>query len=124
MNTQKTIVIVDDFKTNTIVFSGVLSRNGYSVLVANSGDEALNLFDGRHIDLMVSDFNMPGMNGADLVRRVKEINLYKTMPVIMLSSEKGDKVKQMARDAGAYGWMTKPMDIDKFLKIVKSILRA
>jgi len=121
---MKTVLVVDDFKTNTIVFSGVLRRSGYDVLEANSGAEALSYFDGRTIDLMVSDFNMPGMTGAQLVRNVKSIGGYQNLPVIILSTEKGDKVRQEARDAGAYGWMTKPMDIEKFLKIVKNILNT
>lgn len=119
---KKTIIVVDDFKTNTIVFSGVLHRNGYEVLTANNGEEALKYFDGRPIDLMVSDFNMPNMDGAELTKTVKKMDNYKNIPVIMLSSEKDPKVKQKARNAGAYGWMNKPMDVDKFLKIVKNIL--
>ena len=118
---NKTIVIVDDFVTNTAVFSTLLQNQGFKIITSNSPIEAILIFNGQKIDLLVSDFKMPGMNGAEFVRKVKQIPQYRNMPVLMLSSETGEKSKQEARAAGAYGWLVKPFKVQRFLKIVTKI---
>jgi two-component system, chemotaxis family, chemotaxis protein CheY len=118
---MKTIVIVDDFKTNTVVLKHSLTTLNFEVLEANNPLEALNFFDGRQIDLLVTDFKMPGMNGAELTRQVKNKTKYATLPVIILSSEKDEGMKKEARDAGAYGWLSKPFNMERFMKVVNSI---
>jgi two-component system chemotaxis response regulator CheY len=120
---MKTLVIVDDFKTNTFVMKAALNQMGFDILEANDGNEALNFFDGREIDLLVTDFRMPGMTGAELTRKVKSKAKYSTLPVLILSSEKAEEMKQEARDAGAYGWLSKPFNMERFLKIVNSIFK-
>lgn len=122
-NKKRTIAIVDDFKTNTAVFSTLIKNSGFVVFEANLPTEALKIFDGRHIDLMVCDYTMPEMNGAELIKKIKSIPVYENLPVLMLSSEKGKDVRQKAKDSGAYGWMKKPIKLEKFLKIVDNILK-
>lgn len=119
----KTIVIVDDFKTNTVVIRHALHQKGFEILEANEPEDALKFFDGRQIDLMVTDFKMPGMTGAELTKAVKAKPQYANMPVLILSSEKSEQCKVDARAAGAYGWLNKPFDINRFLKIVNSIFK-
>jgi two-component system, chemotaxis family, chemotaxis protein CheY len=120
---MKTIVIVDDFKTNTVVMRHSLHQMGFEILEANDPLEALNFFDGRQVDLMVTDFKMPGMNGAELTKKVKSKSKYTNIPVLILSSEKAEEMKKEARDAGAYGWLSKPFNMDRFTKIVNSIFK-
>lgn len=120
---MKTIVIVDDFKANTIILKGSMQRMGYDVLEAYEPDRALHFFDGRPIDLLITDFKMPGMNGAELTRKVKSNPRYKNMPVLILSSETSEDYKKEARDAGAYGWLAKPFNIDRYMKIVNSVIK-
>jgi two-component system chemotaxis response regulator CheY len=120
---NKTIMIVDDFKTNTVVIKHALHSKGFDILEANDGEEALKYFDGRQIDLMVTDFKMPGMTGAELTKAVKSKVEYTNMPVLILSSEKSDQCKTDAREAGAYGWLNKPFDLERFLKIINSIFK-
>ena len=120
---NKTIVIVDDFKTNTVVIKHALHSKGFEILEANEPEEALELFDGRQIDLMVTDFKMPRMTGAELTKAVKTKHQYQNMPVLILSSEKSDQCKADARAAGAYGWLNKPFDMERFLKIINSIFK-
>ncbi len=117
----KTVVIVDDFKTNTVVMKSALAQNGFKVFEANDPKDAMALFDGRKIDLMITDFKMPGMTGAELTKAVKSNPGYKNMPVLILSSETSEKCKIDARKAGAYGWLSKPFNIERFLKIINSI---
>ena len=120
---MKTLVIVDDFKTNTVVMRHALNQMGFDILEANDGEQALQFFDGRDIDLLVTDFKMPGMTGAELTKKVKTRPKYSTMPVLILSSEKAEELKKEARDAGAYGWLSKPFNMERFLKIVNSIFK-
>jgi two-component system, chemotaxis family, chemotaxis protein CheY len=118
---MRTIVIVDDFKTNTIVMKHSLVQMNFEVLEASDAKEALSFFDGRQIDLLVTDFKMPGMNGAELTKAVKSKPKYSGLPVIILSSEKAEEMKKEARNAGAYGWLSKPFNIERFMKIVAAI---
>lgn len=120
---SKTIVIVDDFQTNTVVMKHALHQKGFDILEANDPSEALKFFDGRNVDLMVTDFKMPGMTGAELTKEVKSKVQYMNLPVLILSSEKAEQCKIDARNAGAYGWLNKPFDINRFLKIVNSIFK-
>ena len=120
---MKTIVIVDDFKTNTVVMKHSINQMGFEILEATDPLEALKFFDGRHIDLLVTDFKMPGMNGAELTKAVKSKTKYANMPVLILSSEKDEEKKKAARDAGAYGWLSKPFNMDRFIKIVNSLFK-
>ena len=120
---SKTIVIVDDFQTNTVVMKHALHQKGFEVLEANDPSEAIRFFDGRQIDLMVTDFKMPGMTGSELTKEVKSKTQYKNLPVLILSSEKSEQCKVDARNSGAYGWLNKPFDINRFLKIVNSIFK-
>jgi two-component system chemotaxis response regulator CheY len=120
---MKTIVIVDDFKTNTVVMRHSLHQMGFDILEANDPAEALQFFDGRQVDLMVTDFKMPGMTGAELTKQVKSKPNYFNLPVLILSSETAEEMKKAARDAGAYGWLSKPFNMERFLKIVNSIFK-
>jgi CheY-like chemotaxis protein len=120
---QKTIMIVDDFETNLIVIESALVNAGYKVLKAKSGEDALKqaMNTKDSIDLIVADYNMPVMNGAELVSRIKKLPKYTKTPVIMLSSDESTEKRALAKEAGAVGWMKKPFVIDKFLKIVGSL---
>lgn len=120
---MKTIVIVDDFKTNTLVLKSTMQSLGFEVLEANDPGRALHFFDGRKIDLLITDFKMPGMTGAELTKNVKSHPLYEKIPVLILSSETSEELKKQARDAGAFGWLAKPFNLDRYIKIINSVTR-
>ena len=121
---MKTIAIVDDFKTNTSVFATLFENSGYKVVVSNLPSEALKLFNKKHIDFLVCDYNMPEMTGAELIKKIKSLAKYENLPALVLSSEKGNEVRQKAKDAGAFGWMKKPFNLQQLLKIVDNILKT
>lgn len=120
---DKTLVIVDDFKTNIIVMKHALQQKGFEILEADDPRDALKYFDGRDVHLLITDFKMPGMTGAELTKSVKSINKYRDLPVLILSSETAEQCKIDARNAGAYGWFNKPFDINRFIKIIDSIFK-
>jgi len=123
-NKIKTIMIVDDFETNTIVMKSSLQMSGYKVITHNNPFIALRNLqepDGKS-DLIVVDYRMPAMNGAELVAEIRKLNMYKKTPILMLSSETDPQKKADARKAGATGWLKKPFQLDKFIHIIETAL--
>jgi two-component system chemotaxis response regulator CheY len=120
---MKTILIAEDFQTSRKVIVNALARKGFKTIEAGDGAEALELFDGREIDLLVTDFNMPHMNGAELVDAVRKISKYKYIPVLVLSTE----IKQSKRDEAAAAqitaWIPKPFDLERFIKLVEKSMQ-
>lgn len=122
-NGKKTIAIVDDFETTLFTVEFALKRAGYNIIKAQSPTELLSYFDGREIDMLIADYQMPGMLGHELVEKIKGMTKYSALPVLMLSSEKSEKKKHLARQAGAFGWMQKPYDLQRFLNIIDKTLK-
>jgi len=120
---KKTIVVVDDFENTLFVVEFTLKNNGYNVFKAGSGEEAIKLFDGRDIDLLITDLNMPGMSGIDLAKQVRALSKYQFLPILMLTTETDQKKKEMARDASITGWIQKPFKMEKFLTIIEKCIK-
>ena len=122
---MRTIVIADDFPNTRKVVEFTLNKLGEDVvcLHANDGKEALQFFDGRKIDLLVSDYNMPNLDGGELTRHVRQMKDYECIPILILTTEKDEGKKQSAKDLGITAWVKKPFATDEFLDIVKRCLR-
>ncbi len=120
---MKTILIAEDFQTSRRVIVNTLTKSGYRTLEAGDGVEALEQFDGRTIDLLITDYNMPNMDGAELVESVRKMEKYKYMPVLVLSTEINQAKKDRAHAARITGWITKPFDLQRFLKIIERSLK-
>ena len=114
---KKIIAIVDDFETTTFTVEFALKNAGYDVVKAQSPEGILKFFDGRQIDLLISDYNMPQMAGHELVKKIKAMPAYSHLPVLMLSSEKDPEKQRLSREAGAFGWIQKPYELKRFIKI-------
>jgi len=120
---EKTIVIVDDFKNTLWVIEFTLSSLKVNTLKANNGQEALALFDGRPIDLLITDYNMPVMNGLELIKAVKKIPKYEFIPIIILTTEQDPEKKHKIDEVKVTAWVQKPFKHDVFLKIVTKCLK-
>lgn len=121
---MKTIFLVDDSATILLSISGILSRAGYATEKAASGEEALKKFQsGVKADLLITDLNMPGMNGIDLIKQVRQLPAYKFMPILFLTTESQQSRKMEAKAAGASGWIVKPATADDLLNTIKLVLR-
>ena len=121
---NKTILIVDDSSSIREVVGAALRREGYDVVVAEDGRDALQKLDGRKIHLIVSDINMPNMNGIEMVREVKKLPDYKFTPICMLTTEAGQEAMNEAREAGAKAWMVKPFQPPQLLDVVSRLVPA
>lgn len=118
----KTIMIVDDSASLRQVVSIALKGAGYDVLEGCDGRDALGKLTGQKIHLIVSDVNMPNMDGLTFVSEVKKLPAYKFTPVIMLTTESGDDKKAAGKAAGAKAWMVKPFRPDDMLMAVSKLV--
>jgi two-component system chemotaxis response regulator CheY len=118
----KTIMIVDDSASLRQVVSIALKGAGYDVIEGSDGVDALNKLNGQKVNLIVSDVNMPNMDGITLVQEVKKLPAYRFTPVIMLTTESGDDKKMAGKAAGAKAWMVKPFRPDELLLAVSKLV--
>lgn len=119
----KQILIVDDSESIREILSFSLSNAGYQVLVATDGLDALKYFDGRPIDLLLTDYHMPNMNGLELTVKVRQIENYKFVPILVLTTEKQVEIMREAKDSGATGWLLKPFNTEKLLQTLRKVIR-
>jgi two-component system chemotaxis response regulator CheY len=120
---MKTILVVDDFQTTRKVIINALTKYGYKTLEAGDAAEALSILDGRAIDLLITDFNMPQMDGADLIGTMRTRVDYAYIPALVLSTEIKDDKKQKAEGAKITAWIQKPFDLEKFIKVVQKAIQ-
>ena len=121
---MRTIMLVDDSATILLSISSILSKAGYAVEKAANAEEALRKFTaGTKVDLLITDLNMPGMNGIELIKLVRKLPAYKFMPILFLTTESQQSRKQEAKAAGASGWIVKPATADELLSTIKLVIR-
>ena len=119
----KTILIVDDSSSLRTVVKMALTRAGYDVLEANDGQEGLTALDkAAKVHLIVSDVNMPNMDGITFVTQVKAHAKHRFTPVVMLTTEGEDEMKNRGRLAGAKAWMVKPFNPPQLLDAVSKLV--
>ncbi|WP_374324753.1 response regulator [Azonexus sp.] len=118
----KTILIVDDSASLRQVVAIALKNAGYDVLEACDGKDALGKLDGRKIHLIISDVNMPNMDGISFVKAAKQLPAYKFTPVIMLTTEAGADKKAAGQAAGAKAWVVKPFVPAQMLAAVSKLI--
>ena len=121
---SKTIFLVDDSATILLSVSGILQKAGYATEKAGNGEEALKKFAaGIKADLLITDLNMPGMNGIELIQKVRALPGYKFMPILFLTTESQQSRKAEAKAAGASGWIVKPATADELLNTIRLVIR-
>lgn len=118
----KTVMIVDDSSSLRQVVRMALTKAGYDVLEAGDGQEALSKLSGQKVHLIISDVNMPNMDGLTFVKQLKQQAAYKFVPVIMLTTEGQEQKKQEGRAAGAKAWMVKPFQPAQMLSAVSKLV--
>jgi two-component system chemotaxis response regulator CheY len=120
----KTILFVDDSVSVRQVMTSTLTREGYEVIVACDGQDALTKLDGTKIHLIISDVNMPNMDGLTIVKAVKQLSAYKFTPVIMLTTETQAAKMNEGKAAGVKAWIVKPFQPPQLLAAVSQLIQA
>lgn len=119
---SKTILSVDDSASMRQMVKLTLAGAGYDVSEAADGSEALTFARGRMVNMVVTDLNMPVMDGLALIRELRKLPSYKGVPIIFLTTETEEDKKRLAREAGATGWITKPFQQEQLLAVVRKVL--
>ncbi|TNM66624.1 response regulator [Aliirhizobium smilacinae] len=116
------ILTVDDSASIRLTTRVALSNAGYQVTEAVDGVDGIAKLNAGQFDLVVTDLNMPNMDGLTMIRELRKLTAHTGVPVIFLTTESDGEIKQQAKAAGATGWLTKPFDPESLVKIVKKVL--
>jgi two-component system chemotaxis response regulator CheY len=117
----KKILAVDDSKTMREMVCFTLKQAGFQVIDAEDGKQALEKIKGEKVDAVITDLNMPNMNGFDLIRALRADPAYKFAPILMLTTEGDESKKAEGKSAGATGWIVKPFNPEKLVQVVKKV---
>ena len=118
---SKTILAVDDSPSMRMLLKASLTAKGYTVETAEDGVHGLERLGEVAPDLLITDINMPRMNGIELIEAVRARQKYRSLPILVLSTEFSDEKRSRAREAGATGWITKPFDADKLGAAIRRV---
>jgi two-component system, chemotaxis family, chemotaxis protein CheY len=120
---MKPVLLVDDSPTMLTSISGVLRKAGIASETANCGEAALATVQGGLSPcLVITDYHMPGMHGADLIGKLRKVAATRFTPMLVLTTDSEPNKRQLAKEAGATGWLVKPVDPAALLKIVKQLV--
>ena len=117
------ILAVDDSASMRQMVSFTLKNAGFNVVEAVDGQDAWEKSSQRDFDLVLTDQNMPRMDGISLTKKLRDNPKFKTTPILILTTESSDQMKQAGRNAGATGWLVKPFDPAKLLEVIKKVIR-
>jgi two-component system chemotaxis response regulator CheY len=118
----KSILAIDDSASIRQMVGFTLKSSGYEVVDAVDGMDGLEKAKGKTFNLILTDQNMPRMDGLTLIKSVRALPQYKTVPILMLTTESSDAMKQQGKAAGATGWLVKPFDPQKLVEVVKKVI--
>ncbi len=119
---SKHVLIVDDSTSVRQMVEATLKSAGYAVTAAKDGLEALNICKTRSFDFILTDQNMPNMDGLTFIKSTRALPAHSRTPIVVLTTEASDAMKAQGRAAGATGWMVKPFDPTKLLEIAKKVM--
>lgn len=120
----KTVITIDDAATMRKMVSFTLRGAGYSMLEAEDGIAALEVLKGASVDLIITDVNMPRMDGIEFTRQARQIPALQKTPILLLTTETDVDSKARAKAAGATGWLVKPFKPDQLVAVVAKVLPA
>jgi two-component system chemotaxis response regulator CheY len=119
---MKTVFLVDDSTTLLMSMKAILEKAGYAVETATGGDAALKKLATLKPNILITDLNMPGMDGITLIKEVKKNPAFRFMPALMMTTESQQEKRTEARTAGATGWLVKPVKPEDLLGVLKKLL--
>lgn len=120
---MQSILAVDDSPSMRKMVSFTLTGAGYHVIEAVDGQDAYEKAQSHDVDLVLVDQNMPNLDGIGLTRKLREHPKFKTIPILILTTESSDEMKQAGRSAGATGWLVKPFDPSRLIEVIRKVIR-
>lgn len=119
---MRVILIVDDSPSVLHMLSAVLTTKDFKVLEASSGYEAMQMLDGRRVDIVITDLLMPVMNGVELTREIRSRYGYKDIPIVMLTTQSNEEMQKEGKAAGATCWIVKPFLPQELAVLVNTLI--
>jgi two-component system chemotaxis response regulator CheY len=119
---SKMALVVDDSTSMRQMVAFTLQSAGFQVIEGSDGQDALGKVNGKAVNLVVTDLNMPVMDGISLIRELRKLPNFKFTPILMLTTESQDSKKQEGKSAGATGWLVKPFNPDQLLQVVSKVV--
>lgn len=117
----KQALVVDDSQTMRNMVSVAMKKIGFDVMLAKDGVEAIQALEGKNVDVVITDINMPNMDGIELIRLLRENPTSKFTPILVLTTEDGENIKKAGKEAGATGWVVKPFNPEILCNTVKKV---
>ena len=119
----KTVLAIDDSASIRQMVAFTLKSSGYEVIEAVDGQDGLDKAKAKSVNLVLTDQNMPRMDGISLTKKLRESPQFKSTPILILTTESSDQMKQAGRAAGATGWLVKPFDPNKLIEVIQKVIR-
>ena len=116
------VLAVDDSPSMRSMISFTLKKAGYNTVIAEDGVQGLQSAQAEDFDLILTDINMPEMNGIELIGKLRELDAYKHKPILVLTTESSTEMKTKGKSAGATGWIVKPFEPEKLLSALERVL--
>ena len=117
----KVAASIDDSKTMREMVSFTLKGQGFEVIEAEDGQKGLDVLQSREVDVIITDLNMPNMNGIELIKALRATDKHKFTPILMLTTEADETKKVEGKTAGATGWIVKPFNPEKLIQVVNKV---
>lgn len=116
------ILTVDDSRTMLAMLRHTLSGAGFEVIQAEDGQQGLDLLRNESVDLVITDINMPVMDGIEFIRNVRASGVHSSLPILILTTESSQEKRDQGRAAGGTGWIVKPFDPEKLISVIHRVL--
>lgn len=120
---SNTALVVDDSTSMRQMVCCTLKQAGFEVIEAGDGQQALDSLNNQPVDVVITDLNMPVLNGLELIRRLRSLPTYRFTPILMLTTESQQAKKLEGKQAGATGWIVKPFNPDRLLDVIRKVVR-
>ncbi len=120
---MQSILAVDDSPSMRKMVAFTLTSAGYHVIEAVDGQDAYEKAQVHTVDLVLADQNMPHLDGIGLTRKLRQHPAYQSVPILILTTESSDQMKQAGRSAGATGWLVKPFDPSRLIEVIRKVIR-
>jgi two-component system, chemotaxis family, chemotaxis protein CheY len=120
---SKTVLVVDDSTSMRQMVSFTMKEAGFDVIEGANGAEAISNVQGKSLDLVITDLNMPVMDGMTLIRQLRGMPTFKFTPILMLTTESQQQKKMEGKSAGATGWIVKPFNPEQLIQVVGKVVR-
>lgn len=118
----KVALTVDDSKTIREMVSFTLKNEGFEVIEAEDGQHAISVLGNQEVSIIITDLNMPNMDGLELIRNLRANPTYKFIPILMLTTEGDASKKDQGKEAGATGWIVKPFNPEKLIQVINKVV--